>query len=143
MEVAVYHVEECTSEVGTPMALTLTAPRRDAVDGAWRLLFQHVVAYRRLPIEAHAGAHLLALRATYEPRSLPTPATYEVVRSPWLREAVSPYYARPSAIRHFVIVASDLAYDIAAEWCDVQALGDAEPMRAGLQPPQQQGGGDQ
>lgn len=99
---------------------------RAGAEGTWRLRFHSVSAYRRLPVEAQAGAHLIALRAAHEQCSLPTPATYEVVRSRWLREAVSPDHGRPRAVRHFVIAASYVAYDIAAEWCEVEALGDAE-----------------
>lgn len=126
MEVGVRRVEELASAEGTPVAIILVVPQRDAGTGAWRLLFQHVTAYRRLPVEAHASAHHVALREAYEKRSLPTPATYEVVRSRWLLEAVSPNYAHPHAVRHFVIADSYEVYDIAAEWCDVEELGDAE-----------------
>ena len=126
MEVGVCRVEEFATTEGTPVAIILVAPQRDAGTGAWRLLFQCVSAYRRLPVEAHASAQHIALRQAYEKRSLPTPATYEVVRSRWLQKAVSPNYAHPRAVRHFVIADSDEVYDIAAEWCDVQELGDAE-----------------
>ncbi len=133
MEVDVCRVEEFASAEGTPVAVILVASRRDAADGAWRLLFQRVCAYRRLPIEAHACAHLIALREEREKRSLPTPALYEVVRSQWLREAISPNYSRPRAVRHFVIAASYEAYDIAAEWCDARELGDAEKVWTDMQ----------
>jgi hypothetical protein len=121
MEVGVCRVEERADVAGMPVAVILVAFRRDAGDGAWRLLIQRVSAYRRLPVEAQASAHLIALRAAHEQRSLPTPATYEVVRSHWLREVVSPHHARPDAVRHFVIAASYAAYDMAAEWCEVEA----------------------
>src|SRR5258708_6147704 len=115
IEVGVCRVEEHADREGTPVDVLLVASRHDASDGAWRPRFSWVSAYRRLPIEAQAGAYLIALRAAYKQRSLPTPATYEVVRSRWLQEAVSPHYSRPTAIRHFVIAASYVAYDIAAE----------------------------
>ena len=65
MQVGVCRVEELATVVGTPVALILVAPRHDAVDGAWRLLFERVSAYQRLPVEAHAGAYLTALREAY------------------------------------------------------------------------------
>jgi len=132
MEVGVFHVEELAVAEGTPLAVILVARRRHASDGAWRLLFQRVTAYRRLPVEAYAGAHLISLRDMYEKHSLPTPATFEVVRSSWLQTAVSRDYGHPQAVRHFVVTASDVAYDIAAEWCDVEDLGDAERACAGV-----------
>lgn len=133
MAVGVLRAEEFASVEGMPVAVILVAPRRDATDGAWRLLFQHACAYRRLPIGAQACSHLIALREAHEHRSLPTTATYEVVRSRWLREVVSSNHPRPQAVRHFVIASYDVAYDIAAEWCDAQELGDAKEVWADTQ----------
>jgi hypothetical protein len=134
MAVTVLRVEEFANVEFTPVAITLVAPRHDAADGAWRLLFQHVCAYRKLPIGAQACSHLIALREAREQRSLPEPATYEVVRSRWLREVVNPAsHSRPQAVRHFVIASYDVAYDIAAEWCDAQEIGDAKQVWTDMQ----------
>ena len=52
MALGVCLVEEFADVEGTPVALIIAAPRHDASNGAWRLLFQRVTAYRRFPSDA-------------------------------------------------------------------------------------------
>jgi hypothetical protein len=129
LEVGVCRLEERVEVAGMPLAIILVAARREAsdeIDSAWQLLFQGVHAYRRLSVGAQVGVHLIALRDGYRKRSQPTPATYEVARSSWLEEIASAVGTNPSTLRHFVIAASYVAYDIAAEWYEVEELGEVE-----------------
>jgi hypothetical protein len=57
MVVGMRRVEEHADQEGTPVDVILVASRHGASDGAWRLRFSHVCAYRRLPIERKPGQH--------------------------------------------------------------------------------------
>ena len=128
MVLNVERLEQRALVEGTPVAVTVVASdveqRTDphqVVIRTWRISFHHVTAYRCDPIE--------------QPPSLPKRvfpdhwfeggdiATWEVVQSQWLPEAISRLYSHPESIHHYVIASSYTVYDIAAQTWTVEELG--------------------
>lgn len=134
MELDVVHFEQLAGETGVPIALTVTAPLRtgeakQAVATMWRLTFLAVEGFRMLPIDRASDY--------YAPWPPPTdaygkPALWEVVHSHWLEQTVSTFASRPQSVHHYVIASSDDFYEIAAQWWEVEDLGEFDQAYAAL-----------
>lgn len=115
---------------GAPVAVTVvsavehTAPGQ-APASAWRIRFEWVTGYRCRPTDQPLGSTPVVFP---EGPGGSQAATWEVVYSRWLPEAVGTLYGRPSAVRHFVIASTYAIYDIAAERWTSEALREQEPL---------------
>lgn len=107
---------------GTPVSVTVAASTEEATPriGIWRIDFTSVAGFRYLPIDQPPGN---SSRLTYlgkDNRLLA--ATWEVVHSRWLPEAVGTLHSRPQAVHHYVIADSYMVYDVAAQGWTSEAL---------------------
>lgn len=108
---------------GAPVSVTVVASTEESTPriGVWRIDFHNVPGFRCLPIEQLPGSSRLTYLVKGNTLSA---ATWEVVHSRWLPEAIGTNYGRPQAVRHYVIAGSYQVYEIAAEAWTSEALED-------------------
>ncbi len=133
MGLNVVHFEQLAGETGMPIAVMVTAPLRtggskQAVDTVWRITFQVVGGFRMLPVDRASG-QVPWLAAT---EAQGKPALWEVVHSHWLEQTVTSGSSRPQAFHHYVIASSYDIYEIAAQWWEVEEMGEFDHAYAAL-----------
>jgi hypothetical protein len=107
---------------GTPVSMTVVASteERPPQRGAWRIDFTSVAGFRCLSIAQPPGG---GNQLTYLGKNNNLlAATWEVVHSRWLPEAIGTLHGRPQAVHHYVIANSYTIYDIAAQGWTSEAL---------------------
>ena len=121
MVLQVEKFEQQALKEGMPVSMTVVASTEEATPriGIWRIDFTSVAGFRCLPIDQPPGSS----RVKYFGKdSRLLAATWEVVHSRWLPEAVGTLYSRPQAVHHYVIADSYMVYDIAAQGWTSEAL---------------------
>jgi hypothetical protein len=111
---------------GMPLSMIVVAQTEKSprIIGRWRIDFLSVAAFRCLPIDQPNGhGSVLVARDTSGQLSA---ATWEVVHSRWLPEAIGTLHSRPQAIHHYVIADTYVVYDIAAQWWTSEMLEDRD-----------------
>jgi hypothetical protein len=113
-------------EEGMPLSMTVVASieKSPPIIDRWRIDFLSVAAFRCLSID-QPNRHNSVLVARDTSGGL-NAATWEVVHSRWLREAIGKLHSRPQAIHHYVIADSYVIYDIAAQWWTSETLEDRD-----------------
>lgn len=125
MVLQVERFEQLALSEGTPVSITVVASTEHSMPrhGAWRIDFTHVAAFRCLPIDQPLGSRSRMAAYLGKDNKL-VAATWEIVHSRWLPEAVGTLHSRPQAVRHYVIASSYVIYDIAAEGWTSHAIAD-------------------
>lgn len=128
MVLNVERLEEHALKEGAPVHVTVVASdveqhpdSHKTVIRTWRISFQHVAAYRCRPIDQPLNSPTMTFPDHWHEGG--DIATWEVVHSRWLPEAIGVLYSHPKAIHHFVIASSYNVYDIAAQTWTVEELG--------------------
>jgi hypothetical protein len=130
MAANVQRLEEAQGQRGRAVRMVVTG-NPDPVDrervAAWRLIFFRVAAYRKRPAGTYWPDAVPLLWP--EPRGI---STWEIKNSRWLPESLPPERRHPGRMRHFVIASSYNVYEIAAETCESEEIGDWQHMRENI-----------
>jgi hypothetical protein len=129
MALTVNHLEQLTAAVGFPVVLIVSSPMKQS-DGetreiAWRITFHMTHGYRC----RHVGPSPESQQVTWpQATDGARVACWEIVHSQWLPMALAGFWSDMSTAHHYAIVDYYNLYEIAANWYEVEELGEGEKV---------------